>query len=427
MSHKNVVITGTKGKTTVAYLVDQILMHYQKNTIRVDTTGHFVNGQRKSTLSESREIWGMVPTTCPGRYLWELRFFTEDERNNTVAILESSLSCSTLRGTGLDFHDVGVWTNVLKDHLGSTTRLKTRKDIANAKEFVFKRIKDGGFAVFNACDELVCSKLNMISPECIKIPFIYGDKKPYFDIDKHINTGGVAFALKGTKIYFKTKEKEEIIYDAKNLPWTFNGQFIPSMINLMCAIATVYATYGGEFPDGLAEVLNQIRLDPYGGRLTVLKAPNGAMIIADFAHEKQSLVSIGKLAKKLAGDRNGRTIGVVRLAYDRTDKMINEIGQAIGKIFDELVVYDKIDGYWRKPQKMQARSLSVQEVGKISQKFEASIKKINPNVTRIIREDEALEFTAGIIEPNDVVVVIVNDDVERSTNWIREKFHAEFV
>ena len=96
--HKNIVITGTKGKTTVAYLVDQILMSLHKDTIRVDTTGHFVNGERKSTLEESKAIWGLVPTVCPGRFLWELRTSSEEKRKNTVAILESSLGSSNSPG-----------------------------------------------------------------------------------------------------------------------------------------------------------------------------------------------------------------------------------------------------------------------------------------------------------------------------------------
>lgn len=425
--HKNIIITGTKGKTTVAYLVDQVLMHYHKNTIRVDTTGHFVNGQRKSTLQESKEIWGLVPTVCPGRFLWELKSFNDEKRRNTVAILEASLGCNSVVGIGLKSHDVGVWTNVLEDHLGSTTRLKTRKDIADAKDFVFKRIRDDGFAVFNACDDLVCSKIPTIDKNVIKIPFIYDEKNVFFDIKKHLKDGGSAFILRGAKIYCVTDDKEEFIYDATNLPWTFDGYFIPSLINLLCSIATIFAIYQKELPTGLSKVLDDIRLDPYGGRLTPLKTKSGALIIADYAHEKQSLVSIGNLAKKLAEDRGGKTIGVVRLAYDRTDELIEKTGQAIGKVYDELVVYDKIDGFWRKPEKPHSRSLFVQKVGKISSLLETAIKKTNKNVTRILREDEALEFVAKNAGKNDVVVIIVNDNVERSIDWIKEKFQADFI
>ena len=426
-SHTDIIITGTKGKTTVAYLVDQILMCLGKNTIRVDTTGHFVNGTRKSTLEESKEIWNLVPTVCPGRFLWELKSFSEKERKNTVAILESSLGSSNSPGTGIAFHNVGVWTNVLEDHLGSTARLKTRKDIANAKDFVFDRIGDNGFAVFNACDKLVCSKTNLIKDNCTKIPFVFKQDEVYFSLDEHFDNGGVAFILKGSKIFKKTKNDETFVYDATNLPWTFNGYFLPSLINLMCAVATIYAVYRGKIPDNLSEAIDTVRLDPYGGRLTVLRAANGATIIADYAHEKESLVTIGKLARKLAKGKKGKTIGVVRLAYDRTDELIDKTGQAVGKVFDSLVVYDKIDGYWRKPKRVQSTSKFIQEIGRISSLLGKAIQKTNQNVTIILREDEALEYTAKTAGPNDVVIVIVNDDAKRSVDWIREKFKANFV
>ena len=211
MEHKNVIITGTKGKTTVAYLLDQILLRLHKNTIRVDTTGHFVNGERKSTLDESKEIWSLVPTVCPGRFLWELKNFTKEQRNNTVALLESSLGCSNPCGTGLRDHHVGVWTNVMADHLGSTDRLKTREDIADAKDFVFKRIKDDGYAVFNACDELICKKINYINKNSTLVPFVVDEEKIVFDCKKHINEGGVIFYSERCKNYQKDKRKRRTL------------------------------------------------------------------------------------------------------------------------------------------------------------------------------------------------------------------------
>ncbi len=427
MSFKTILITGTKGKTTVSYLVDNILMALKKTTLRVDTTGHFINGERKSTLDESKTIWGLVPTVCPGRFLWELKNMSSEERDNTVAVLESSLGSSNLCGTGMKFHDIGVWTNVMKDHLGSTERLKTRADIADAKDFVFKRIADDGYAVFNACDDLVCSKLKYANKTCHFAPVILDESSVKINLEQYLESGATAFVLRGTQIFKRDKSGETMVYDAINLPWTFKGHFAPSMINLTLAIATIFAVYDGVLPEGLSEVVDAIRLDPYGGRLTVLRAKNGATVIADYAHEKESLVSIGKLAKLLAEEKGGKTLGVVRLAYDRTNELIDETGQAIGEVFDGLVVYDKIDGYWRKPKKTASNSKFTQEVGRISSLLTAAIKKTNPNVDTLLREDEALALAATKAGANDVVIVIVNDDVERSVNWIREKFEAEFV
>ena len=153
---------------------------------------------------------------------------------------------------------------------------------------------------------------------------------------------------------------------------------------------------------------------------------NGATVIADYAHETESLTAVGHLARFLADKKGGKTIGVVRLAYDRTDELIDETGQAIGKAFDEVVVYDKIDGYWRKPKKTSSFTMFDQEVGRISGLLSAAVKKTNPNVDTILREDEAIEFAAKKAGKNDVVVVIVNDNIRRSIDWIREKFEADF-
>ena len=66
-------------------------------------------------------------------------------------------------------------------------------------------------------------------------------------------------------------------------------------------------------------------------------------------------------------------------------------------------------------------------VGRTSEIFAKGIKDKNPEVTRIIREDKAIEFAASKVNPDDVVVVIVNDDIERSINFIKKYFQADFV
>ena len=192
----------------------------------------------------------------------------------------------------------------------------------------------------------------------------------------------------------------------------------------MAAVAAVYAHYGGELPANISEIFESVRLDRYSGRLTVLQAKNGAQIIADYAHEKESLANIGELGQALAAERGGRLIGVVRLAHDRPDDVIESTGEVIGKAFDHVVVYDKIDGFWRKPKKAK---VFPQVVGRTSEVLIGGVSKVNQNAERIIREDEALARAAEIAGQNDVVVVIVNDDIKRSLDFIQKSFEAEFV
>ena len=128
---KVVAVTGTKGKTTVVTVLAEVLRALtKKDTIHVTTTGHFVNGERRSTLDESLATWGLVPSVCPGRYLYESLSFKE----RGVAVLESSLGSSSINGMGYSWHEVGIFLNVFKDHIGNSSRIKSQADILKAKK-----------------------------------------------------------------------------------------------------------------------------------------------------------------------------------------------------------------------------------------------------------------------------------------------------
>lgn len=413
--------TGTKGKTTTVAIIADVLQKLDHTVLKVDTTGHFLDGERKSTLEDSRAAWQLVPSVCPGRYLWE--FHSNPDMKHPVAVLECSVGCSGLSGLGYRAHDVGIFLNVFEDHLGSSKRLQTKEDIAYHKSFIFERIKNGGYAVFNADDELVVGqldKVNVVDTTLIPVGMTFD----HFDIKAHLENGGVAVTYKDSKIVILRENEERAIVDVTKIAWTFNGQYAPSIFNLMHAVAALYGYYKGELPEHFTEAIESVRLDPYGGRLTVLRAENGATIIADYAHEKVSLKMIADLAKGLTGPE-GKVIGVVRLAYDRSDKLIQETGEIIANNYDALVVYDKIDGHFRLPKEIRG-SLFKQEVGYTSSVLADAIKQFNPSVERIIREDQALKHAAEIAQPGDVIVVIVNDDIKQSIGFIQDSFKADF-
>lgn len=416
-------VTGTKGKTTTVSVISDVLHAMGKTTLKVDTTGHFINGERKSTFEDSKKAWSLVPSVCPGRYLYEAHLNPETFTDG-VAVLECSLGCSALSGLGYRFHDVGVFLNVFEDHLGSSERIQSKRDIAKAKQFIFSRIPNNGWAVFNADDELVCDRLEAVkSTNVHMLPF--GFEFKHFDIAKHLSNGGQALTCKNGEIVLLSKDSEKVLFEVSAIPWTFNGNFQPSLWNLLSAAGAVHAFFGGEYDfAAFKNAFESVRLDKYGGRLTVLHAKNGATIIADYAHEKVSLAQVAELAHSI--NKTGSVIGVVRLAHDRTDELMRETGRIVGESFDKLVVYEKIDGYWRKPVKTNS-ALFPQVVGRTSEIFTAGIAETNPQVVRILREDEALAHAAEITGPDDVVVVIVNDNIERSIEFIQKSFEAEFV
>lgn len=421
-------VTGTKGKTTTVAIIADVLLALGHNVLKVDTTGHFVNGERRSTLDDSKRTWRLVPSVCPGRYLWE--FHANPElTDNGVAVLECSLGSSASSGLGYRYGNVGVFLNVFSDHIGSSKRITSKDDIVKAKDFVFSRLDpNDAMAVFNADDPYVCKALTALPDEIQDDPSVLlpiGLTFGAFDVKNHLSRGGKALTIRGTELMLLSGDQETVLADIANIPWTFGGVFTPSLWNVMSATAALYAYYKGELPEGFREAIEATRLDKYGGRLTLLRAGNGATILADYAHEKESLAAIAQLGRTLV-QPGGKLIGVVRMAYDRTEELKFETGAVIGESFDTVVVFEKIDGYWRKPV-IKKHARFQQEVGVTSEVVTAGVASVNPNVTRILREDEALAHAASITEPGDAVVVIVNDDIVRSIGFIKDSFKAEFI
>ena len=306
--------------------------------------------------------------------------------------MEASVGSSASAGVGYGHHEVGVFLNVMEDHLGSSDRLQSIEDIAEAKSFVVRRLKTDAYLVFNADDELVVRMLKHVpaAREAQLIPC--GLKFSAFDIKKHLQAGGIAITAKNNKAILLQKNADTELFDLAALPWTFNATFVPSVYNLLHAAGAIYGYYESHLPKNFGKAMEACRLDSEGGRLTMLKAANGTRILVDYAHEKHSLKQVGELARTLAG-KNGNVLGVVRLAYDRTPELIQDTGRFIAPYFDEFVVYDKIDGHFVKSQTVKGRRFQ-KEAGKVSQLLADAIGEKNPNVQRIVREDEAIETAA---------------------------------
>ena len=417
-----IAITGTKGKTTTANIISQILQKYDfDRVLLVDTTGHFINGQRRSTLQDSKDVWGLVPSVAPGRYLYE--FLGRNDNEKTVAVMETSLGCSTLSGMCYAMHHVGIFLNVFEDHIGSSKRINSQEDIVTAKKFIISRILRGGYAVLNADDPYVMSVVDEIPTDRDIFPIFFG-----LNISKSTLPSGYRNAayltIKENCITYIYNNEEVVIVDVRDLSWSFQGLYTPSLYNALAVCAGVIATFKGSIPKNLEDHIKAAQLDEYGGRITRFTNSDGVEIIADYAHEKKSLTEIARLAQKLKKP-GGKVYGIVRLAYDRTDELIQDTGFAIAGEFDYLIVYDKIDGHWKKPNKHLQFDRFTQEVGKVSKTLYDAIHTKNTNVERILREDEAIAKAAQMAKKGDVVVSIVGDDIVRSINFIKEKFNID--
>lgn len=419
---KIIAITGTKGKTTITRALSHIITRQGEKTLRVDTDGYYINEKQQGTLLESVRLFGLVPTVCPGKYLITMK----KSQPNFTAILEESLGCSRPPGLGYANHDIGIFSNVLEDHLGATKRLKKRSDIAKAKRFIFTAIGKNGTLVFNADDKYVCSQLKYVPESTMATLLPIGFKFNFFDLKKHLLSGGQAITIEDGHIVIKTKNETKKIINPAEISWTFGGVFQPSLYNLMLVLGGLLAHANGKITRDHLSELKKYKLSPFGGRLTILaNKKTKVKILVDFAHEKYSLMEVGRLAQKLAGRK---TIGVVRLAPDRTNKMLFETGQFIANSFDNFIVYDKIDGIEKTIYKGHGQ-IPTRNIGDISKIFLDGIlsKKRTGEAKQIIIEEDAIKNAASLARAGDVVVVICGKDHKKTINHVKKHFKASFV
>lgn len=412
MDYKIISVTGTKGKTSIVRALDAVLAPYVQKRLRVDTEGAWLNGRRKFTHQDSKRIWGLAPANAPGRFLSLLA----SKPQSHAAILETNLFCSGPCGLGYNAHNVGIFSNVYAEHLGSVSRLKNVQDIAKAKSFIFSRIDKNGYAVFNADDTHVVSMLGMI-------PKRKGIRKIACSVSgpvKKIPSEMQLFIEKDEIILLSgTKRRSLGRLDSYK---TFLPGFPPSPINILLILGGLIGYFDGKIKPEAIKRLQSYQPEPDEGRMVVFKARTGTRVVFDFAHESESLLAVAKLARSLSP--HGRVIGVLRLSPSKTDGLIKQIAAEIASSYDHFVVYDKVDGTSRRPDE-SLNPFRQEKVGYVSKLFAEALREIGDRpVERIINEEKALKRAISIAKKDDIIVFILGNDAKNSLEILRRSFNG---
>ena len=419
-------ITGTKGKTSIARLFEHILLKEKfKDVLLVDSDGHKLNGKRKSSFQDSLFLKQAAPTVCPGKYLYELR-----GKENSIAILETSIGSAGTMGLGFAKNNIGLFHNVYTDHLG--VRVKTKDKLASDKaKIVFSRLSilEDSNACFNANDLFVCKNLNKIPEKsnAMLIPYFFSDKKIHFDIVGHIKSGKVAIELQNKKIYIHKNNKKHLIVNLAEIDWIFNGEHEALAGVVLATVSLLFAfTKSVNKVKKYAKHIASFKTKKEDGRAYLIDNDK-YQIFVDYAHEIESLKVASDFARKRS---KNKTIALVRFAVDRIDRQLQDYGRKLYGLFDTVVVYDKIDGKYKKPSTgvSSAKPRFAREVGEISKIVHDALmgkikkyKKPKTKAVRIVREDKAIEYISKIANKGDFILIVPND-FKRTNNWIEKYF-----
>ncbi len=299
---KMIGITGTNGKTTVSYMIENGLKEITPTAV-IGTLGYKI---------EDKTVY--VPNTTPFIWKWYELLSEIREHNVKTVVAEISshgLDQDRIKGT---LFDVAVFTNLSRDHLDYH---KDEESYYQAKKKLFTcYLKKEGRAVINIDTPYGSRLFNELPCEMDKKSVSLKDKNSalYVEIISESPTGTfVNFNYKG---------------EAAKGHVSMIGRF--NVYNAACAVMAVE-----KFAGFKKAVENVCVKTVVSGRMEMV---GGKPVFIDYAHTPDALCNILSSVKKSA--EKGRIIVVFGAGGDRDKGKRKEMGKIVSEMADIAIVTD---------------------------------------------------------------------------------------
>jgi len=331
----SILVTGTKGKTSVSLMLNHLFNFAKKTTLYVSTSGVYQNQKQIFNYKNSIDQLGVSPTVMPGRYIYH---FLQNgfKLKDFTAIFEASLSCGVY-GTGMHEHKVGALLNIYSDHVGNGL-MHNRQDLYQMKSFIFNNLAKHGYYIANLDNDLSRRSLTeqiLLDKKIHKLAFtnlsITHQRAKNLMIKWALSD---LFYIQNTQIY---SVRKGLIYNFTDFPYLQvfqSNQALKANLLAFLAIATIFFKQ-----DLIDEALNNFRFPSEFGRMMVFENQmNTQRVIVDYAHEP---VSLQLMIKNLYTVYQEKPYLITRAATHRTNASIGKLSDAIAK-FDlaGLTIYD---------------------------------------------------------------------------------------
>jgi len=305
-------VTGTNGKTTVAFLLQQMLSVLSGRCGLIGTI-KYDNGldSRPAAL-----------TTPGGPELYSLLAEMVNNGCQAVALEASSHALAQKRTAGLAV-DVAVFTNLGRDHLDYhgdlSSYLAAKSKLLNLVTDGPTRAKAPGAVVVNAADpafiNLVTNNLHTVCYDASGRIGVLGT-----------NTADLILVSSELSLY---QSKLEFVYQEKKYQLTspLVGRF--NVENLAAALATGLAL--GYDPESCTAALAKVTQVP--GRVERIRLPNGALAVVDYAHTHDALAAVLGTCRELT---KGRLILVFGCGGDRDPGKRPLMGAVAARAADQV-------------------------------------------------------------------------------------------
>lgn len=346
---KMIGITGTKGKTTTAYMIRDILLASGKQTGMIGTIYNTYGDKKIESIRTSPESLD----------LQKLLKDMVDSKMEYVVMEVSSHALDLNRVYGIHFI-IGVFTNLSQDHLDYH---KTMDNYLAAKAKLFE---NSDFAIINA-DDIYTPRLEKL----IKC------KTAKYGLDNESNITAVDVRVNNSFVDFKMYINKMLQTVTVNIP----GRY--TVYNSLAAIA-VTSMLGCQM-DEILSALNEIKVP---GRSEVVDIEKTFAVIIDYAHSPDSLEAILLNTKKYV---KGRIICVFGCGGNRDEGKRPLMGEIAGKYADFTVITTD------NPREENPK--------KIMKEIEEGIKKTKGLYKVIENRKEAIKFAMRIAWKNDTIII----------------------
>lgn len=348
-------ITGTKGKTTVSFMIKSILEESGNSCGLIGTVGAVYGGNTvklENTTPESYEIQ---------HHLSEMAQF-----GCKYAVIEaSSIGLKAHRLDGFEF-DVGVFTNLSHDHIGEFEH-KDMREYLECKNLLFRKCKIG---IVNFDDENASKIVENHSCEIQKFGMNenFDYKAKNISLTKYDGKVGIKFDISG---------KLNINDVSVSVPGRFNA-FNALAAASVCDILGISPTH---IRAGLKNISVKGRIEP-------VPCPGEYSIFIDYAHNAVSMENVLSTLREYSPERLVVLFGA---GGNRPRIRRYEMGQTAGELADLSIITSDNPRY--------------ENPMDIIKDIEVGIKKTNGSYIVIPDRKDAIKHAIETAQKGDVIVL----------------------
>ncbi|MCK9443060.1 MAG: UDP-N-acetylmuramoyl-L-alanyl-D-glutamate--2,6-diaminopimelate ligase [Tissierellaceae bacterium] len=346
-------ITGTNGKTSTSYFIKKIFEEEGKKTGIIGTMGAIIGDEEISidnTTPNSLTIQNILKQMVTGKL-------------DTV-IMEVSSHALELKRVNYMFFDVGLFTNLTKDHLDYH---KTMDSYFQSKVKLFSKTRK--YNIINIDDQYGKKLANLIGDEIPLLTYGIKNKSDVYASDIKLTLNKVGFKL----------------YTPKgNIPVTLNipGEF--SVYNALAA-ATCAIAYDIDL-DTIKRGLESI--EGIKGRFEVVPTNTDYTVIIDFAHTADGLEKVLTVIDEFA---KGRKIVVFGAGGNRDRSKRPEMGETVGNHADISIVTSDNPRF--------------EEPENIINDILIGMMRTKGEYVKIVDRKKAIEYALDIAKPQDIILL----------------------